>query len=140
MLFLCVALSPKLLMLLTLREQYERQQLRLIALEDEVHHLRQVETALQHDRGFSDELSRVVFGSTNPRELSVPVDRQFWLDGQRDFLPSRGRSEFWPWYTPVVRRLATVSPLRISLLILSAVMVVYGFTFLQPSDAAPGIS
>lgn len=133
-LFGVVALSPKFLTYLQLRNQFDANQQRLVALDKQAGKLQRVIDAIHHDKEFAAELARIEFDAVRPGEEVLPVESTLELD-HRDLAESSADSGAGKkiFYEPFVQMLATDEYLRLTLLAASALVIVFAFTSLQPS-------
>ena len=136
-LFGVVSLSPKLLVYLLLRSQFDMNQRKLVTLENQADQLQRVIDAMQHDKEFAAELIRIEFDAARPDEEVIPVDFPLKRDARVVETPLPDVTAEHMWYEPVVRNLASDSKLRISLLGAAAMLVVASFTLLQPDGLSP---
>ena len=134
-LFAVVALSPKLLSYLHLRNQYDTNQVHLVALERQAGQLQRVIDAIRGDKDFASELTRIELDAVRPDEEVIPVDVALKLDARPAESPATIPETTLPWYEPIVKYLAGDSKFRISLLGAAAALVVISFTMLQPAGA-----
>lgn len=133
LLFALVALSPKFLIYLGLRNQFDNNQMRLLTLERQAGQLQRVIDAIRSDKEFASELTRVEFDAVRPGEEVIPVETALKLDSRSlQSQPPAPVSEP-QWYLPVVQRLATDAELRRSLLLVAVLLVVVAFAILQPA-------
>ena len=137
-LFGMVSLSPKLLVYLQLRSQFDINQRKLVALETQADQLQRVIDAMQTDKEFAAELTRIEFDAARPDEEVIPVDFPLKRDARVMETPLPEITVEHVWYEPVVKNLASDSRLRTSLLGAAAMLVVASFTLLQPAGLASG--
>ncbi|MBC7816783.1 MAG: septum formation initiator family protein [Planctomycetaceae bacterium] len=131
-----VALSPKLLTYIQLRQDYEAKQRRLVSIEHEVEDLNHVVDSLARDPEFVRKLASVEFGARRPGEERIPVDEHLQLsirDNDPVFDPP---ADSLPWYGSLVAPFATQQQLRGTMLLTAATILVGAFMFLQPSLTA----
>jgi hypothetical protein len=143
-LYATVALAPKLLTHLLLKHEYYAHQVRLVTLERKAQYLGKVVHALEHDPDFAAELARIDFAAARPGDERIPVDPSLSLEARTEPALSTSAAKL-PWYTPLVRRLATERRLRTATLAFAALLLVAAFTFLnetpcRPADGAPNNS
>ena len=136
-LFGVVSLSPKLLVYLQLRSQFDMNQRKLVALENQADQLQRVIDAMQHDKEFAAELTRIEFDAARPDEEVIPVDFPLKREARAVETPLPEIMTEHVWYEPVVKHLASDSKLRTSLLGAAAMLVVASFTLLQPAGLSP---
>jgi hypothetical protein len=134
-LFAVVALSPKFLSYLRLRQQYDANQLHLVALERQGAQLQRVIDAIRCDKDFAAELTRIEFDAVRPGEEVIPVDVDLKLDASTSIEPLSDVVTTSPWYEPTVYYLASDAKFRMMLLGAAAVLVVISFSLLQPAGA-----
>jgi len=134
-LFAVVALSPKFLVYLHLRSQFDVNQSRLVTLEHQAGQLQRVIDAIRGDKDFASELTRIEFDAVRPDEEVIPVDVALKLDARAFEMPLPNPAEVSMWYEPGVKYLASDGSLRVSLLGTAALLVVVSFTMLQPAGA-----
>lgn len=134
-LFALVSLSPKLLVYLTLRSQFERNQRRLVELEFQAEQLQRVVDAIRNDTDFASELTRIEFDAVLPDEEVIPVDTALKLDARPANVALPPDDALKEWYEPFVRTFATDEQLRIRLLVSASLLVIFSFAGLQPSRA-----
>lgn len=134
-LFAAVALSPKFLIYLQLRSQFDTNQVKLVTLEQETQQIQRVITAIREDKEFAAELTRMEFDAARPDEEIIPVESTLKLDPRSKPKTTATLSSIDPWYATAVRSLASDSSLRQTLLISAALLVVMSFAMLQPASA-----
>jgi len=132
--YAAVALSPKLLAYLNLRNDHYRTQVKLVTLERRVTYLKRVMQALENDPEFAAEQARVELGAERPGDERIEVDSRWHFSPDSDFDPSAFRKSILPWYTPILKVVATNEPMRRGLLIAAACLSVFAFTFFQESQ------
>lgn len=132
-----VALSPKLLSYIQLRHDHHATQLRLVSLEHEVNDLDQVVDSLSRDPDFVRKLASVEFGASRPGEERIPVDENLQLSIRDNDPVFEMPVQALPWYGSAVAPFATNPQLRGSMLLASALTLVFAFMFLQPTVTAP---
>lgn len=133
-LFAAVALSPKFLINLQLRSQFDANQIKLVTLEREAEQIQRVITAIREDKDFAAELTRMEFDAARPDEEIIPVESALKLDPRSNSNPAAIVSVD-PWYASAVRSLASDQNLRQTLLISAALLVVMSFAVLRPARA-----
>lgn len=134
-LYAAVALAPRYLAWLELREEFYRNQVRLVALERQAAYLNSVVAALENDSQFAAELARIDFDASRPGEERIPVERHLSLDGRSADPAAAPLASSLPWYAPLVALAAQDHRLRRNVLIAAAVVVIVAFTFLHESQA-----
>lgn len=132
-LFAIVALSPKFLVYLVLRNQFDHNQLRLVSLERQAGQLQRVIDAIRSDKDFAAEMTRVEFDAVQPGEEVIPVDVGLKLDARTFQSKTSTRTIAAKWYEPAVRWTANDGSLRTALLTTAALLIVVSFTMLQPA-------
>ena len=137
-LFGMVSLSPKLLVYLQLRSQFDANQRKLVALETQADQLQRVIDAMQTDKEFAAELTRIEFDAARPDEEVIPVDFPLKRDARFVETPILQITAEHVWYESAVKNLASDSKLRTSLLGAAAMLVVASFTLLQPAGLSTG--
>jgi hypothetical protein len=78
-LYAAVALSPKILAHLHLKQKFYENQIRLVTLERQVQYLGKVVVALENEPDFAAELLRVDFDASRPGDERIAVDRSLSL-------------------------------------------------------------
>ena len=131
-----VALSPKLLTYIQLRQDYQAKQRRLVSIEHEVEDLDQVVDSLARDPEFVRKLASVEFGARRPGEERIPLDEHLQLSIRDNDPVFEMQADPLPWYGSLVAPFATRQQLRGTLLLAAATILVGAFMFLQPSLAA----
>jgi len=132
-LFGLVSLAPKFCDYLQLRSNFDTNQRKLVALEQQADKLGRVVHAIQNDPDFVAELTRIEFDAVGPDEEVIPVERDLQFDARQDQSPVLEPNDVLEWYKPYVTVLASNSNLRISLLGTAAVLVIVSFTMLPPA-------
>lgn len=128
-----VALSPKLLSYIQLRHDYHTTQMRLVGLEHEVDDLTQVVDSLARDPDFVRKLASVEFGARRPGEERIPVDEHLQLSIRDNDPVFEMPADSLPWYGSAVYPFAVNTRLRGTILLASALTLVFAFMFLQPT-------
>jgi cell division protein FtsB len=134
LLFALVSLSPKLLVYLQLRSQFDANQRRLVGLEQQADQLERVIDAIKTDAEFSAELTRIEFDAVRPDEEVIPVDMALKLDARAVETPLAESPAVHEWYEPHVKTLASDQRLRMSLLGSATLLIILAFTILQPDQ------
>lgn len=127
-----VALSPKLLTYLELRQEHQAHQVQLVRVEHQIDDLREIAVSLKQDPDFVRKLANVEFGAARPDEEHIPVDEPLQIsirDNDPVFEPS---AESQTWLRSAIRPFATHRQLRGTTLLFAAGMLIFAFTFLQP--------
>lgn len=130
-LYATVALASPLLTYITLRQQHDELQLRLVALEDQVSHAEKVIDALQHDPAFAKAQARADFHAASPNEQRIPVGGTLALAAPAASPQIAITPPDLPWYTPLIRLVADHRQLGNILLAVAAGLVIYAFAWLQ---------
>lgn len=128
-----VALSPKLLSYIQLRHDYHSTQMRLVSLEHEVDDLHQVVDSLARDPEFVRKLASVEFGARRPGEERIAVDEHLQLSIRDNDPVFEMPADSLPWYGSMISPFAVNSRLRGTMLLASALTLVFAFMFLQPT-------
>ncbi|MCY2965737.1 MAG: septum formation initiator family protein [Planctomycetota bacterium] len=146
-LFACAAvyavvfLAPKLIKNAELTRAERASQWRLIELQRRIDYLERLATAYEVDPAFVREKARSEFDVRPPGEEVIPVPGHLTLQigsrakatpaGERvsDSIPSE------PWYLPYLRTLVSRPQLGTVLLTVTAVVMVFAFTFLQKTGS-----
>ncbi len=128
-----VALSPKLLSYIQLRHDYHATQVRLVGLEHEVDDLTQVVDSLARDPDFVRKLASVEFGARRAGEERIPVDEHLQLSIRDNDPVFEMPADSLPWYGSAVYPFAVNNRLRGTILLASALTLVFAFMFLQPT-------
>ncbi len=128
-----VALSPKLLSYIQLRHDYHATQMRLVGLEHEVDDLTQVVDSLARDPDFVRKLASVEFGARRAGEERIPVDEHLQLSIRDNDPVFEMPADSLPWYGSAVYPFAVNNRLRGTILLASALTLVFAFMFLQPT-------
>ena len=134
-LYAVVALAPKALTYLELKQQHYANQVELVSWEQQVEYLGKVTEALQHDPRFAEELARQDLDATRPGEERIAVDGALTLEALPAAPKIRVVPEITPWYQPLVAGLANNGRLRAVLLTISALTILAAFALIPLSDA-----
>jgi hypothetical protein len=126
-----VTLAPKMMVWLRIRGDYVANQIQLVRLEEQVHYLARVADALENDPDFASEMARAEFNAYEPGAERIPVDDSLSLSSRTAPATIARPTVVLPWYASIVERMATRQSLRMVLLGLSAVLVIFAFTFLH---------
>lgn len=130
-LFAAVSLSPKIASYLALCDEYRTQQEELVELERQHAELERVIAALKDDPQFAAELARLEFDAVRPGEEILSVDSSLSLTpNARAPLPKPRPVVRSPW-RPWVGVLASAQPLRKTLLLVAAGLVLFAFGWLR---------
>ena len=133
-LFTGVALAPKLVETLRLRDLYTVNQLKLVSVERQNEQLQRVVEAIQHDKDFATEMTRIEFDAVRSDEEIIPVAADLKLETRGIETPRAQPVVPRGWYRPWLTLLTENDSLRSSLLDAAAVLVVVSFTWLQPAS------
>lgn len=134
-LFTCVALAPKLAETLRLRDLYTVNQLKLVSVERQNEQLQRVVEAIQHDKDFAAEMTRIEFDAVRSDEEIIPVAADLKLETRGIETPRAHPVMPRAWYRPWLMLFTENDSLRSSLLGAAAVLVVVSFTWFQPASA-----
>jgi hypothetical protein len=134
-LFASVALAPKLVETLRLRDLYTSNQLKLVAVERQNEQLQRVVEAIQNDQDFAAELTRIEFDAVRSDEEIIPVAADLKLETRGIETPQAHPVLPAAWYRPWLALLTENDSLRATLLSAAAVLVVVSFTWFQPASA-----
>ena len=129
-----VALAPKLSVWMTLRANYVANQVQLVRLEDQVNYLKKVAHALEHDPHFTAEVARMEFRAGHANAESIPVDDQLSLSARTAPAVVERPDLILPWYSGLVKTVATNPTVRYVLMGMAAVLIVVSFTFLHDAS------
>lgn len=129
-LYSSIALSPKLLAYLTLRQECDTHQLKLVGLEKQISHIQKVIDALKHDPSFARELARIDFDAVKSDEERIPVDSSLTQTVRPGAADLDVAPPDLPWFTPILRLLAYSRPVGNIVLAISAIVILYAFTCL----------
>lgn len=132
-LFGLVSLAPKFSVYLHLRSQFDNNQRKLVALEEQAEQLGRVVHAIQNDPDFVAELTRIEFDAIGPDEEVIPVDGELQFDAAKVQTAVPEQIVRPEWYEPYVLYLASNGNIRVALLGAAAVLVIFSFTLLPPS-------
>lgn len=131
-----VALAPKVVTLIALRNDHLVTQAQLVWLEQQVQELQQVTEVLENDPRILQELARIDLDVTRPGETRIPLDSDLMLQSriteQRPMMPDVTRR----WYEPLVSAFAINQQLRRVSLLSAIVLILISFTFFHPSQSA----
>jgi len=132
-LYAVVYLSPKLLVRARLSSRHHDNHIQLVTLQQHCKHLETVQTALQSDPGFRAELARIEFDAVDPAEQRIPVGDGLTLNAIAA-APHKGPpGSTLPWYTPVLEYLTETPRQGNCMLLVAAVLVMFGFVGLGRS-------
>lgn len=133
-LFASVALAPKLAETLRLQDLYTVNQLKLVSVERQNEQLQRVVEAIQHDKDFATEMTRIEFDAVRSDEEIIPVAADLKLETRGIETPRTQPVVPRAWYRPWLTLLTENDSLRSSLLGTAAVLVVVSFTWFQPAS------
>lgn len=133
-LYAAVALSPKLLVYLNLRDEHYQTQVELVTLERRVMYLGRVMRAFENDPEFAAEQARVELGAERPGDERIAVGPALSFVPDDDFDPKAFKKSILPWYAPLVDVFAQNPETRRGLLIAAVCLMLFAFTFLQESQ------
>ncbi len=136
MLYALVALSPKLVFYLKLRDDRYQTQVKLVTLEHRVLYLKKVMHALENDPEFAAEHARVDLDAQRPGDETIPVDESLHYIPDGEFDPSAFKKSILPWYTDLLEVFAADHKKRRALLIAAVLMSLFAFTFFQESQTS----
>ena len=134
-LFASVALAPKLAETLRLRDLHTVNQLKLVSVERQNEQLQGVVEAIQHDKDFAAEMTRIEFDAIRSDEEIIPVGIGLKLETRGVATPSSQPVVPRAWYRPWLTLLTENDSLRSNLLGAAAALVVVSFTWFQPASA-----
>ncbi|MEK6257029.1 MAG: hypothetical protein AABP62_00290 [Planctomycetota bacterium] len=134
-LFAAVALAPKLAETLRLRDLYTTNQLKLVSVERQNEQLQSVVDAIQNDKDFATEMTRIEFDAVRSDEEIIPVAADLKLETRGIQTPRAQPVIPRAWYQPWLTLLTENDSLRSMLLGAAAVLVVVSFTWFQPASA-----
>ena len=135
-LYAAVALSPKLVFYLKLRDEHYQTQVKLVTLEHRVLYLKKVMHALENDPEFAAEHARVELDAERPGDERIAVDQSLHFTPDAEFDPSVFKKSILPWYADLLEVFAADQPKRRGLLIAAALMSLFAFTFFQESQTS----
>jgi hypothetical protein len=135
-LYALVTLAPKAVAYYDLRVRHHRQQVDLVALEDQAQALKDTAVALERDPHLAAELSRQEFDIVDPREQRIAVEGELAFElGQATPRPAHS-SPAVPVWLPALAFLASLPSLQNIALGLAAALVIVAFTFFRDGGAA----
>ncbi len=132
-LYAVVALAPKLADFANVRTRYASNAHRLVELESEVEYLERVTAALKTDPRFARQLALASQGERGQTDEVIPVTQELIFSG----IPRPELSEAEPqksWWMTVVAYLASHPDYRSTMLMCSAALTLFAFTFLNDSE------
>lgn len=130
-LFAVVSLSPKVLEKLTLEHQNRENQMRLLAVEKQVEHLKRINDALKNDANFARELARNDFEAARPDEHRIPVEDNLTLAARPGAPDLTVAPPELPWYTSLLRLASDYHNFGNALLTVAGAVIIFAFAFLQ---------
>jgi hypothetical protein len=121
------ALASRVVAWAELQQKHDRNQVELIAAQQQVQHLQRVGDALEADPAFAAQLARVELGAAPAGTRVIALPRELASDPRipppaRAITPPRS-----PWYLPFMRRIASDSALRRNMLLTAAAVFLFGF-------------
>ncbi len=132
-LYAAVTLSPKLADFAQARTRFRNNAYRLVDLESEVDYLERVTTALKTDPNFAKQLAFASHQPASHNESLIPVTQQSGSDiGEEDTSPTPSMDV--PLWMNGVTYLAAHPDYRRWMLITSACLTLFAFTFLNDSE------
>lgn len=133
--YAAVALAPKLVTLIELRNEHLITQSQLVWLEQQVEELRQVTEALENDPRILQELARLDLDAARPGESRLELDSDLMLQSriteERPLVPDVTRR----WYEPIIHAFALNQNLRSVALLSAIALILISFTFFHASQA-----
>ncbi len=134
-LFAAVALAPKLAETLRLRDLHATNQLKLVSVERQNEQIQLVVEAIQNDKDFALEMTRIEFDAVRSDEEILPVAAALKLETRGIETPRAHPVVVRAWYRSWLTMLTENDSLRSALLGAAAVLVVVSFTWFQPASA-----
>ena len=131
-LFASIALAPKIVENIRLRDLFSVGQLNLISVENQNERLQLVAKAIREDREFVNELTRVEFDAVLSDEEIIPVADDLKLNRNQFKIQEIEAVTPQVWYLPWLSRLAEDRTVRTGILYSSAMIVVASFIGFQP--------
>lgn len=125
-----IALSPKLLAYLTLKQEYDTNQMQLVGLQKQIAQTHKVIEALQNDPGFAREMARIDFDAVKSDEERIPVESNLAKKVRPGVPDMTVPPPDLPWYTPLLRVLAYSRTVGNALLAIAAGTIIYAFACL----------
>ena len=143
-LYAVAALAPGWSAVLMLRDDYDRNQRQLVALERRTGYLGQVVRALETDPDFAAELARVDFDAARPGEEQIPVGPELMLHASPSQAVPGVKTERRSWPRWMLNLGAHNGTVRSVILGLSVLLVLFAFTLVpnpyrQPDDSTTSI-
>lgn len=132
-LYAAVTLSPKLADFAQARTRFRNNAYRLVDLESEVDYLERVTTALKTDPNFAKQLAFASHQPASHNESLIPVTQQSTSDVDEED-PSPAPTADVPLWMKGVTYLAAHPDYRRWMLITSACLTLFAFTFLNDSE------
>lgn len=134
-LYAIVALSPKLLELLTLEQRMQANQHYLVDLEKRVSRLKRLNALHSTDRALIRERARAELGIHQPGEERIKISGSLTLSiaGEAPSPPRISQSDL-PWYAALLRIPAESWVVGSILLGAAAILVVFSFTVFVPGQ------
>ena len=134
-LFTGVALAPKLAETLRLQDLYSVNQRKLVSVERQNEQLQWVVEAIQTDKEFAAEMTRIEFDAVRSDEEIIPVATDLKLEPRGIETPRAQPVMPRAWSRPWLTLLTEHDSLRSGLLGAAAVLVIVSFTWFQPASA-----
>ncbi len=134
-LYSAIALAPKYLIYLTLKNKYHATQVQLVTLKQQVGDMRKVIEALESNPEFSEELARADFDAARPGDERITVETSLTLNTRIPEANSAIPTVTLPWYDPLLKASAKNGKLRTATLTLSTVLIILAFTFFHDSQS-----
>lgn len=129
-LYAAIALSPKVLAYLTLKQEQQTNQMKLVGLERQIGQIHKMIEAFQHDPSFARELARIDFDAVKSDEERIPVDSSLSKKVRPGAPDLAVAPPDLPWYTPILRVLAYSRTVGNTLLAIAAGTIIYAFACL----------
>jgi len=138
-LYAMAALSPGWLANLQLTQRHHGTQLRLVGLESDDIRLQRIVQALRTNPRYARELAQQDFqgiSATTADEQNLPLEGDLALDLDTRSSTVAIEDPELPWFAPLLVLVVEDRSVNSTLLILSAVIVIYSFGFLQASRSS----
>jgi len=132
LLFAAAYLSPKLLTHARLSSRRFDNHEQLVTLSQHCEHLEVVQQALESDPGMKAELARIEFDAVDPAEQRIAVGAGLTLNAIAAAPIPKPPGTSLAWYAPMLEFLVDNPQYAHCMLLIAAVLVVYGFIGLQP--------
>jgi hypothetical protein len=98
-----VHLTPRLWSMVKLQHEYDTNQIRLVSLESQLHHLGKMADALEKDPDFAKELARVDFPAVQPGVQHIAVEPHLAQDPRAFNAKIEVPEAPWPLYAPILK-------------------------------------